>query len=148
MNGHEVARGNIKTCGNCQYTRDLRERSRGGHGKLGKSYTSITTSKRNLYTTYVKNAIRRELSWELTPEQFIDITEKSCTYCGQEPAQRFNKGKLLYNGIDRINNSLGYTQENTTACCGKCNRMKYTLNLSDFLEHLLKIVDYLHLVKK
>ena len=45
-------------------------------------------------------------------------------------------------GIDRVDNSLGYTLENSVSCCSKCNYMKKTLNVENFLLHIAKIYNY------
>ena len=36
-------------------------------------------------------------------------------------------GQYLYNGIDRIDNKLGYIKGNMTPCCKICNHAKHDL---------------------
>lgn len=69
----------------------------------------------------VNEAIRRGLSWDITPEQFDFIIKKDCTYCGKIPKNQ--------TGIwmDRKNSANGYTIENVTPCCDRCNILKNDL---------------------
>jgi hypothetical protein len=54
--------------------------------------------------------------------EFKNITSKSCYYCGKEGP----------NGIDRVDNTVGYTKENCVSCCKHCNYVKGDLSLEDF----------------
>lgn len=82
----------------------------------------------SLYNLYRHGARKRELEFDLSKESFASITKMNCVYCGVLPAQEHcaGYGSYRYNGIDRKNNSLGYTQENSVACCFRCNRAKGT----------------------
>lgn len=83
----------------------------------------------------VKNsAKRRNYPFELTPEEYRSIVSKSCTYCGED------EKKI---GVDRVDNTKGYTKENSTSCCTTCNMMKKTMTLEDFLTHVKKIANYI-----
>lgn len=100
-------------------------------------------SRNGLYSAYRKGAEERCLPFDLTPDQFKTLTSQSCSYCGVAPSQirrnrthgkgyQFN-GDYLYNGIDRKDNKLGYTIENSVPCCGMCNRAKDILSEQDYL---------------
>ena len=39
---------------------------------------------------------------------------------------------MALNGIDRINNSVGYTEKNSVPCCGTCNVAKGQMTLAEF----------------
>lgn len=39
----------------------------------------------------------------------------------------------IYNGIDRRNNSEGYTPENCCSCCWPCNKAKLAMGDSEFM---------------
>lgn len=41
--------------------------------------------------------------------------------------------KYIYNGIDRIDNSKGYTKENSITACKQCNISKSTYSQQDFI---------------
>jgi hypothetical protein len=83
---------------------------------------------------YKRHAIERNLSWQLSDDHFDELTQARCFYCNQLPVkrQRSKNGSFVYNGIDRRNNSLGYTKRNVVACCSICNHAKGTMTLSEF----------------
>jgi len=101
---------------------------------------------------YKRQAKRRGLQWALADEQFDTLTQFPCHYCGRtqvgcarstellsEKGHVLSKhnGDFLYNGIDRVDNSVGYTLENTVSCCKVCNRAKKDISQGDFIDYLL-----------
>ncbi len=104
-------------------------------------------SLKRLYGIYKDGAIRkRKIEFDLSLEFFEKITKKDCFYCGASPYQviknSFNNGDYIYNGIDRIDSSLGYREDNVVPCCGICNYMKRTMNHKEFLDHVEKIYNH------
>ena len=90
----------------------------------------------------IRSAQKRGYSWNLTSEQFKIITTKICYYCGELPKARQYKptnGDYFHNGIDRINNSVGYQVDNCVACCTKCNYAKHTMTQKEFISMAHKI---------
>lgn len=69
------------------------------------------------FKAYIKSSIRREIPFELTFEQFDTLIRSPCYYCTHHI-------DIEANGIDRVNNSLGYTIANCVPCCWECNRIK------------------------
>jgi hypothetical protein len=57
-------------------------------------------------------------------------------------------GNYTYNGLDRVNNSKGYTRTNVVPCCIICNNAKRTLSLSEFLEWIGQVYEHSILNKK
>lgn len=55
---------------------------------------------------------------------------------------RFNNGDFVYNGIDRIDSSHGYTKDNIVTCCKICNKMKMDMSLDNFIEQIYKIKEH------
>lgn len=92
---------------------------------------------RNKRTHFRINAEARGINFELTNEQVLDLCSKPCFYCGKE--------RCL--GIDRIDNSKGYTIDNCVPCCGCCNRMKMDLSLDFFYDQIEKIYNRLNTIK-
>jgi hypothetical protein len=112
----------------------------------------IESPLRKMIRTYKWNAEKRGLPFELTEEFFLSVITKACFYCGREPAQirKTIRGTdkehlLICNGIDRVNNKIGYLESNVVACCGTCNGMKMDKTKSQFLNHINKIYERFHL---
>jgi len=99
----------------------------------GKSYNRTVAG---AYRSYKSHAQRRNKLFEITEIEFAKIITKPCTYCG-ESDERI--------GVDRIDNTVGYTKENSTPCCKMCNYMKNKYSVTDFLSHIRKI--YIHNAK-
>jgi hypothetical protein len=96
---------------------------------------------------YAKSAARMERVFSLTREQFAAMLTQDCTYCGVPPASLVKaRGKhqadFRYNGVDRVDNSLGYTPDNCVACCATCNLMKRGMSVTDFVSHARRIASY------
>lgn len=91
------------------------------------------------YTDYRRRAKKREIvegdlrfRWELTREQFYELHDGACTYCGTPKA----------NGIDRVASEIGYTPENSTPCCYICNTMKLDHSVEEWLAHIRKVLTH------
>jgi len=101
---------------------------------------------------YKQQANLRNYDWNLSRETFIDLIQQDCTYCGTSPDKLIDVSVLdeervfLFNGIDRVDNSIGYIDSNVVPCCSKCNYMKNSFTISEFLEHIQQI--YVHQSKK
>ena len=99
-------------------------------------------------TNYKKTAKRRGHNWDLTEEQFKKITQKDCYYCGAKPNNITKypncNGIYIYNGIDRIDNTKGYTIDNVVPCCKYCNMAKNILTLQKFTEWVKRIYNNMY----
>lgn len=101
---------------------------------------------RKLYYRYTHRAKRRKQLFEIELADFAEITSKACSYCGSPPTcemrSRSDNSSYSYNGLDRIDSSLGYVEANIVPCCWVCNRMKSDMGLDDFLRHVAKIANH------
>jgi hypothetical protein len=93
-----------------------------------------------LYAEYRYEARRKDREFALTIKEFMEITSKECAYCGSLPVARkpqFTQGGWrVYppvNGIDRIDNAVGYLPTNVRTACKACNSMKSSRDLKEFL---------------
>lgn len=80
-----------------------------------------------LWWAYKAGAKKRGHEWSLTKEQFGELTKGDCYYCGAEPAQMAGSTRwsaYTYNGVDRVDNALGYEPSNCVPCCSTCNKIK------------------------
>ena len=59
---------------------------------------------------YQRNCRRKNIYFEITLEQFHEITQKKCIYCDAPPANNYRG--YIYNGVDRKNNAQGYVLAN------------------------------------
>jgi len=87
------------------------------------------------YSIYKSKAKHRNLVFDLTVDEFNEITSKPCHFCG-------DKEKI---GIDRKQNNIGYTLENSLPCCYVCNWSKRDLDYNVFLKHIRKQFNHLKL---
>ena len=91
---------------------------------------------REVLGEYKGNARKRGLSWDLTDEQFRILTSAKCYYTGRAPAATkiaCSGETYVYNGIDRLDSTKGYTIQNCVPCCSAINRMKLDIQFVDFV---------------
>lgn len=91
-----------------------------------------------LHATYRWHAVvERDFNFDLSSDEFRTLTKGNCYYCDKIPAQKFGyklNGQYTYNGIDRYDNSKGYSVDNCVSCCGDCNKSKGTQTADNFIE--------------
>lgn len=132
-------------------------------GKLGSSFASVfnkgvkscgckktkpEAAFNDVWNDYQGSARTRGHSFELTKDQFREITSSNCHYCNSVPSTISNRAVsvYIYNGIDRKDNSVGYVFSNCLPCCPRCNRAKHKLGYGEFLELVSRI--HAHVVSK
>jgi Zn-finger domain-containing protein len=86
------------------------------------------------YNTYKESARYRGLLFEISKEEFANILNQSCYYCGTHESI----------GVDRVDNTRGYISNNVAPCCTMCNKMKLNHSLESFLEQITKIYKHLN----
>ena len=96
-----------------------------------------------LLYSYKYGAKKRGIMFEITDKQFKDLISNKCHYCGTPPLQQYKtqselSGGYIYNGVDRKDNKVGYTLENSISCCGLCNRAKMDMKYDDFINWIKK----------
>lgn len=96
-----------------------------------------------LYNEYKRGAKERGYTFELGKEWFMELTSQPCFYCGSLPSQGYKDERLnglyVYNGVDRTDNTIGYTADNCVPCCGVCNKAKGTMPQREFLDLVTRI---------
>lgn len=103
--------------------------------------------KHEIYRNYVKGAKRRGYSFDLSTEEFYRLLDNNCYYCGLEPHMEWKgtKRKTLdissfrVNGVDRVNNEIGYNIDNCVSCCKFCNNSKNTMTSEEFITHINRV---------
>lgn len=115
-----------------------------GRSPLAKGEAAFNT----FFQAYKVSAKRRNIEFRLTKAQVKAISGQNCYYCGIEPTERFGRrfdnfnGNCIVNGIDRKDNSLGYTLNNSVSCCKVCNRAKNTLSEESFMDWISRLVKF------
>lgn len=121
-----IVRGESKGCRQCRvYSYKLPKRE----GVLN-----------TLFREYKRCAKKNNREVLLTKDEFRKLTKSKCFYCGNFPKtirtnSNGNSG-YTFNGIDRRDNSLGYTIENSVPCCKNCNYMKRKVSEDSFIKHI------------
>jgi hypothetical protein len=87
------------------------------------------------YASYRSRAEKKELEFTITNDDYKTITEQDCYLCGKKSTETNT------NGIDRVDNIIGYTVENSKACCKECNHMKNSYALEDLMAKIERIRD-------
>lgn len=147
VNAYNLKTKNTLSCG-C-----LRKEMTGKTGRVyGPSVNRIEygkASKNILFKTYKDAAKNRNLEFDLSFDEFIKITSDQCYYCGIMPYKKVRNGRkikfngdYIYNGIDRVNNLIGYTIENCVSCCETCNRAKLQMSKRDFYNWIQRVYNH------
>lgn len=101
----------------------------------------------DLYSIYKRDAGKKEREFSLTKEEFSEIITAPCTYCGAPPNRKHRPNRigttLLFNGVDRKDNSKGYVTGNAQPCCSICNQAKHTLPEEVFLSWVERVHNHL-----
>ena len=87
------------------------------------------------YASYRSRAEKKNLEFAITNDDYKTITNQDCYLCGKKSTETNT------NGVDRVDNNIGYTIENSKACCKECNHMKNNYALDIFLEKVERIKD-------
>jgi hypothetical protein len=103
-----------------------------------------------IYVIYRSSTIKRNMEFQLNKDQFRELINGNCYICGNPPSKilRYPKkyrGEYIWNGIDRVDNSIGYIISNCKSCCERCNKAKNAMSLEEFKSFVLRA--YNHLIK-
>ena len=85
------------------------------------------------YNEYKRRADNKSLPFEITNDEYVELLANNCYLCGRDGGNEFT------NGIDRIDNNLGYIMTNVKSCCGSCNYIKKDMGLNELFEKMLMI---------
>lgn len=97
---------------------------------------------------YKRRSKENDVVFSLSDEEFYDICSMNCFYCNDRPSEKNHgykrkndTGTYFANGIDRLDPRIGYTKDNSVACCKVCNFMKTDKTQNDFIRKVLQIAD-------
>ena len=104
------------------------------------------------YKKYMWAAKDRNIEFLLSKNDFVFLVESPCYYCGEIDIrfgrQIKEKFSINVNGIDRVNNKMGYTAENCVSCCESCNRAKRMMSLKEFMFWIEKVYKHTKTIRK
>lgn len=163
IKGIEASRLKLGTTSSCGCFRSEQTSKRLKHEESDKLVVGLLTgigSFRSRYGGSLTGAKKRGYSWELTFEEYITIVRENCVYCGSEPkpySRNLNRkgirrkgvtdegllrSTIYVNGIDRVDNNVGYTLSNSATCCKTCNLAKNTMSVAEFAAWLASLVKF------
>lgn len=101
-------------------------------------------AKRHVINAIKQSAKYRDIKYNLTEDEAIFFISKNCYYCDDPPKSIVKEGSkytgiFYYNGIDRVDNNIGYEKSNCVTSCYQCNIAKSTLSKQEFLDKIKKI---------
>lgn len=105
-------------------------------------------TKSAVLSSYKRGALDRGLEFSISKERFFSLVKQDCFYCGASPSMvrkprlATKTSSFIHNGIDRLDNSLGYIEGNVVPCCKNCNKMKHTYSLLEWIEQIDKILKW------
>jgi hypothetical protein len=82
---------------------------------------------------YKVGAKARKIDWGLTEGEFMSFWQRPCRYCNS-PIETI--------GLDRIDNTEGYSLPNVIPCCTVCNKMKGTLTMNEFIAQCIAVEEW------
>jgi hypothetical protein len=158
VSGVSLKKGLSKSCG-CLPGKRATSKKMGPPGEA--TFNSLESSYRGA-------AKGRKLEFSLTRDQFRKIITSICGYCGEKsrPTNVYVRSRwgvtssnvyktykkvsekaiaaqwINANGIDRRDNSKGYTIDNCVPCCIKCNIGKMNGSAEEFVEHCKKVAEF------
>jgi 5-methylcytosine-specific restriction endonuclease McrA len=149
---NNVFAGNSSNCGCWRRDPQKNNNSKKAYGEAAFNH---------VFYGYKKNAERRNLSFTLTTEEFLSFCSQPCHYCGRvkvsvasikhakgdRAGQLRLNGEFGYNGIDRMDNKVGYELTNCVSCCVDCNFAKTSHDYLDFLMMIKRIYENMNLEK-
>ena len=128
----ELKTGKTQSCG-CYHKEKISK-------PLGES------TKERVYRDYKRHAKNKNLLFELSKDEFFELTKQNCFYCGDIPSNtsksEYDNGDYIYNGVDRKNSLEGYTTDNVVPCCWICNQAKHNYSQKEFYEWIKKVYKY------
>jgi hypothetical protein len=128
--------GNSKSCGKC-----VRQMNSGCTKPLG------VANANGAFAGCKRGAASRGLTFDIDFDDFYRLSQLPCHYCGRVRMNRFEvryakgekagkprcNGAFEYNGLDRVDPSIGYNLANCVPCCYQCNIAKSDYSQDEFL---------------
>jgi hypothetical protein len=125
--------GNITSCGCSRISPENRD-----------FYQSTSRPENRMIAKYIDAARSKKRKWHLKYDEMMKLFTSPCFYCGEKAEMSKNRCGP-YNGIDRVDNAVGYVPGNVVSCCMACNRAKSDRNIAAFKDWIQKV--HIHFVQ-
>ena len=117
------------------------------------TYRLALPGERYAYKRVKSDAAAARREFEIPFEWFAAACHLPCHYCGRVDQNKLSvrsrsvKGGWVvkdfkYNGLDRKDNSKGYTIDNCVPCCAVCNRGKNSMVYNEWEEYIDTLVAF------
>jgi len=87
---------------------------------------------RSKFRGYKRRALKGNLAFVLSYEEFLAHWNKPCSYC---------EASIETIGLDRVDNTKGYSRANVQPCCPECNWMKGEGTQEEFLARCIRVAE-------
>jgi len=115
--------------------------------KVGQKGFAVDVRLENVvWNMFIQRCKFKKFIFELTKEEMMKLVIQPCFYCGLESSNKVKRkyGEFQYNGLDRIDNSVGYAKNNILVSCRHCNALKMDV-LS--VEETVKVIELLKTIR-
>ena len=141
----------VCNCGN-EFSRKLSNKATSSTVQcLSCSNSRPFVGERHVFKRIKSDAVRAGRDFNITLDFFIEMSHRPCFYCNRSNINSVNvpskKGGYLikgfrYNGLDRIDNAIGYEEDNCVPCCVVCNRAKNSMSFDEFMDYIQALVGH------
>src|SRR5208337_1984318 len=123
-----------RSCGALECRRKMRQARNGN------------PARNHVLKVYKDSAKKRGYSWDIDDVVFFQLVQLKCWYCGADPSttRKADGWEYTYNGLDRLDNTKGYSLSNIATCCKICNSAKNTMTVEAFKAWIEKVHAHLH----
>ena len=135
----ELTANQRKNCAKCSLeAKHIRNHKWHANNKRHRSDKDKTNHRSPSYRWHLlkQNGKKRNLEVTLTRDQFEEVSKQPCHYCNGVLDTDSGWGSH----IDRLDNNLGYTIENSVSCCDFCNRIKQDLLTPNENEKVIELI--------
>jgi hypothetical protein len=87
------------------------------------------------YNYYENRAKHKDIDFTLSKDECEKLINGNCFMCGKQSNENNT------NGIDKFDNTEGYTLENTNSCCFECNILKKNYVYDDLVKKMIEIYE-------
>ena len=88
----------------------------------------------------------KEKGFDLTEQEFKELSSLNCFYCNSEPTltkgHRSWSSYIKTNGLDRVDSSMGYLYNNVVPCCKYCNFAKSDRTVEEFNKWVIQLAKH------